>query len=84
MRVMSTRASAARIFAAILTTCSGVLPAPKIDLGKTLAERAVGVHLRETEVGYRRSLERPQDLVPAHPARAELFQQLNRLGNSHN
>ena len=53
------------------------------DLGKTLAEGAVRVHLRKAEVGDRRGLERPQDLVPAHFAGAELFQQLNRLGNSH-
>jgi len=53
------------------------------DFGETFAERAVRVHPREAEVGHRCGLERPQDLVAADSARAELFQQLNCFGNSH-
>ena len=56
----------------------------KNDFGEIFPQRAVRVHLRETEIDHRRGLERPQDLVPAHAARAKLFQQLNRLNNSHN
>ena len=43
------------------------------DFGKTLAQRAVRVHLRKAEVGHRRGLEGAQDLVAAHSARRGTF-----------
>ena len=51
---------------------------------KAFAQRAVHIHLRKTDVGHRRGLERLQDPVAAHAAGAEFFQQLNRFGNRHN
>jgi len=54
------------------------------DFGETFAERTVRVHLRETEVGDGRGLKRAQNLVAAHSARAEFFQQLNRFSKRHN
>jgi hypothetical protein len=57
--------------------------AAKNDFGETFAERAVRVHPREAEVGHRCGLERPQDLVAAHSACAELFEKLDGFGGCH-
>ena len=53
------------------------------DFGKIFAQRAVRVHLRKAEVGHRRGLEGAQDLVAAHAAGAELFQQAGGFGSCH-
>ena len=53
------------------------------DFGKAFAKRAVGVHLRETEIGDRRSLEGVEHVVAADTAGTELFQQLDGFGFGH-
>ena len=49
-------------------------------LWKTFAQRAMRVHLRKTDIGDWRGLERLQDFVTPHAAGAEFFQELNRFG----
>ena len=83
MRVTSTRDSRRQNFRGDFDDLLRRFAAAKNDFGKTLAERAVRVHLREAEVGHGRGLKRAQNLVAAHSARAEFFQQLNRFGNGH-
>ena len=53
------------------------------DFGKTLAERAVRVHLRETEVGDGRGLKCAQDFFARNCSSAELFQQADGFSNGH-
>ena len=53
------------------------------DFWKTLAQRAVRVHLREAEVGEGRGLEGAQHLVPAGFAGAKFLQQSNCFNGSH-
>ena len=53
------------------------------DFGKTLAQRAVRVHLREAEVGEGRGLEGAQHLVPVGFASAKFLQQTNCFNGSH-
>ena len=53
------------------------------DFGKTLAERTVHVHLRETEVGDRRGLKCAQDFFARNYSGAELFQQADGFSNGH-
>ena len=53
------------------------------DLGKAFSQRAVGVHLREAEVGDRRGLKSPQQFVPADFAGPKFFQQLDGFRRSH-
>ena len=50
------------------------LAGAKNDFGKTLPQRPVRVHLRETQIGQRRNLESPHDLGATHSARAEFLQ----------
>ena len=53
------------------------------DLGKPLAQRAVRIHLGETQVRHGRRLEPPQHLVTADATGAELFEQFNRFRRGH-
>src|ERR1035441_1376110 len=53
------------------------------DFGKTLAERTVHVHLRETEVGDRRGLKCAQDFFARNCSGAELFKQADGFSNGH-
>ena len=59
------------------------LASAKNHLGKTLAQRAMRIHLREPDIRNRRRLERFQYLVTPHAARAEFFQELSRFSNCH-
>jgi hypothetical protein len=54
------------------------------DFGKPLAQRAMGVHLSEAEVGEGRRLEGTQDFIASGASGAEFFEQLNGLGRGHN
>ena len=80
---MSTRDSDRQDFRGYFDDLFRRFAAAENDFGETFAERAVCVHLREAEVGHRRGLERPQNLVAAHAARAELFEQLDGFGSCH-
>jgi len=64
----------------------GCFAGAKNDFGKILAERAMRVHLGETEIYGGRRLESLQNLGPAHSARSEFFQQFRgfRCGHTAN
>jgi hypothetical protein len=51
--------------------------------GKPFRKRAVRVHLREAQVGQRRNLESPHDLVATHSTRAEFFQESDGFSGCH-
>ena len=49
-------------------------------LWETLAQRAMRVHLRKTNIRDWRGLKGLQDFIASHAAGAEFFQELNRFG----
>ena len=53
------------------------------DFGKTFAQSAMHVHLREAEVGDRRGLEGAQNLVAADAAGAKLFEESDSFRRGH-
>ena len=59
------------------------LAGTKNDFGKIFSQRAMRVHLRETEVGDRSGLEGAQDFFLRDFSGAKLFEQLGGLGRCH-
>jgi len=53
------------------------------DFGKIFPQRAMRVHLRETEISDRRGLEGAQDFFRRDFSRAKLCEQLGGLGRCH-
>ena len=53
------------------------------DFGKTFPQSAVGVHLREPEIGQGRGLKGVQDFLAAKLPSPKLFQQLDGFGGCH-